>query len=228
MLVCAGAMFIFFKFILPKFTTLFTQFNIELPLPTKIVFGISTIFSKYWLLILLFFGGIWGAIMFFKDDPLFKKRWDELSLKIPLYNNFVRLLCMERFTSTMYILLDSGLPLVFTLEAASKSIGNYILQKDLTIVKDHVREGATLSAELLKLQAFPPLISEMTKVGEETGTLPAIFHKVSTYYQKDLVTKVERIILIFEPAMIVVMGGLIGGIVVSLFMPIFKLSTLGN
>jgi len=222
------ALFIFFKFILPKFTELFTQFNIELPLPTKIVFGISVFFGKFWLLMLVIVVGIIGGFAYFRNDAEFKKRIDGFALQIPLLHKLVTLMCMERFTSTMYILLDSGLPLVYTLEASAKSIGNVHIQRELIMVKERVRQGATLSDELRTIEAFPALIPEMTKVGEETGTLPAVFHKVAIYYQKELISRVERMVTLFEPFMIMVMGAIIGGIVISLFLPIFKIATLSN
>jgi type IV pilus assembly protein PilC len=226
--VCGVALFVFFKFILPRFTELFTQFNIDLPLPTKIVFAMSVFFGKYWWLMILAVAGIIFTFGYFRNNVEFRKRMDDISLKLPLLGSLVTLLCMERFTSTMYILLDSGLPLVYTLEASAKSIDSISIQKDLVMVKEKVRQGATLSDELRKLDAFPPLIAEMAKVGEETGTLPAVFHKVATYYQKELISRVERMVTLFEPLMIVVMGTLIGGIVISLFLPIFKIATLSN
>ncbi|MCP4652072.1 MAG: type II secretion system F family protein [Candidatus Omnitrophica bacterium] len=228
-LVCVSflALLIFFKVILPKFTELFSQFNIELPLPTKIVFGISAFVAKYWLLIILGIVVTIAAFIYFKDDPQFKKAFDKISLKVPLVNKIVLVGCLERFTSTMYILLDSGLPLVYTLDASARGIGNYVLEKELMAVKERVREGASLSDEIGKLDVFPALIPEMAKVGEETGSMPEVFSKVSSYYQKELSTKVERIVLVFEPLMITVMGFLIGGIVISLFLPIFKIATAG-
>jgi type IV pilus assembly protein PilC len=222
------AIFIFFKFILPKFTELFTQFNIELPLPTKIVFGMSVFFSKFWLLMIVVVAGIIGVFAYFRNDAEFKKRVDSLALQIPLLRKLVTLMCMERFTSTMYILLDSGLPLVYTLEASAKSIGNVHIQKELIMVKERVRQGTALSDELRNIEIFPALIPEMAKVGEETGTLPAVFHKVAIYYQKELISRVERMVTLFEPLMIMIMGVIIGGIIVSLFLPIFKIATLSN
>jgi len=228
MSVSAFAVFIFFKFILPKFTELFTQFNIELPLPTKIVFAISVFFGKFWWVMILGIAGIIALFVSLRDDVEFKRNIDNITLRIPMLNKLITLLCMERFTSTMYILLDSGLPLVYTLEASAKSIGNVNIQRELVMVKERVRQGATLSDELRKLDTFPALIPEMTKVGEETGTLPAVFHKVAVYYQKELISRVERMVTMFEPLMIVVMGAVIGGIVISLFLPIFKISTLNQ
>jgi len=116
---------------------------------------------------------------------------------------------------------------VYTLEVVSRGTGNIILEKSLLEVTEKVREGASLSAEFRKLDIFPLLVSEMAKIGEETGTMPQVFNKISTHYQKDLSMRLERLITAFEPIMIVFIGIVIGGIVIALFLPLFKLSTLG-
>jgi len=226
--VAIGAVVIFFKFILPKFTTLFDQFDIELPLATRIIFGISKFLEANFLLIV---GGVvflgFGFSLFTKR-PETKEIWDGIKLKLPFIGDLTFLAALERLTSTIYILLDSGLPLVYTLEVVSRGTGNIILEKSLLQVTEKVREGASLSAEFKKLDIFPPLVSEMAKVGEETGTMPQVFSRISTHYQKDLSTRIERLITAFEPIMIVFIGIVIGGVVIALFLPLFKISTLGG
>ena len=225
--VAVGATVLFTKFILPKFSTMFEQFDMELPMPTQIVFGISRFMENNFLLIM----GIGAAAVFsfatFIKRPETKKIWDSIKLKIPIYGDFVFLVALERVTSTFYILLDSGLPLVYTLEVVARGSGNYVLEKKLLQMTSNVREGASLSAEFTRLDIFPPLISEMAKIGEETGTMPQVFHRISDHYQKDLGVRMERLVVAFEPIMIVLIGVVIGGIVIALFLPLFKLSTLG-
>jgi type IV pilus assembly protein PilC len=222
------ALLFFLKFVLPKFTSLFTQFNITLPLPTQIVFKIGSFFEKNFLLIIL--GILLLIILFFsfRKNPQTKQFWDKINFKLPILGKLIFISCLERLASTIYILLDSGLPLVYTLEVAAKATNHTFLEKDLLFVKEKVREGASLSNELKKINIFPLLISEMAKIGEETGSMPEVFKKISLYYQKELTTKVERLIAAFEPLMILFMGIIIGGIVVSLFLPLFKIATLGR
>jgi type IV pilus assembly protein PilC len=222
------ALFIFFKFILPKFTTIFDQFNVELPLPTKVIFGISKFLDNNFLLII---GGIVSLIsllFFLKNNPHLRKFWDRISLRLPLVGKLIFLSSLERFTSTFYILLDSGLPLVYTLEIVAKGVGNCFLEKNILSIKERVREGASLSEEFSKANIFPLLVSEMAKIGEETGSMPQVFKKISLHYQKELTIKVERFVAAFEPLMIVFMGLIIGSMVISLFLPIFKIATLGG
>jgi type IV pilus assembly protein PilC len=222
------AVLIFFNFILPKFSYVFSQFDIELPALTKFVFSISTFFQKNFLIIVAALIFIVVGLTRLARHPEYKKAWDKIKLKLPLVDKLLFLIYIERFTSTMYILLDSGLPIVFSLEVASAGIGNYVLEEDLVNVKEKVKDGASLSAEFSKLNIFPLLLSEMTKIGEETGTMPQVFDKISTHYQKELTVKVERLIYAFEPTMIVIIGVMIGFIVISLFLPLFKISTLGG
>jgi len=225
--VAVVAIIIFFKFILPKFTTLFDQFDIELPLPTKIIFNISKFFETNFLLVLIIMAAIGFGFMLFTKRPETRKLWDKIKLKLPLIGDFAFLSALERLTSTTFILLDSGLPLVYTLEVVSRGTGNTVLEKNLLQVTERVRDGASLSDEFRKLEIFPLLISEMAKIGEETGSMPQVFNKISSHYQKDLASRVERLIAAFEPLMIVLIGVVIGGIVIALFLPLFKLSTLG-
>lgn len=226
--VAVGAVFIFFKFILPQFTKLFEQFDIDLPLPTRIMFSISKFLETNFLLVVGGMALLGYAVFLFTTRPETKEIWDRIKLKMPLIGELTFLSALERLTSTIYILLDSGLPLVYALEVVSRGTGNIILEKSLLQVTEKVREGASLSTEFRKLDIFPLLVSEMAKIGEETGTMPQVFHRISDHYQKDLASRLERLIAAFEPIMIVLIGVVIGGIVISLFLPLFKLSTLGG
>ena len=225
--VAVGAVIIFFKFILPKFTTLFDQFDIELPLPTRIIFNISKFLETNFLLVLIIMAAIGFGFTLFTKRPETRKLWDGIKLKLPVIGELTFLAALERLTSTTFILLDSGLPLVYTLEVVARGTGNSILEKNLLQVTERVRDGASLSDEFRKLEIFPLLISEMAKIGEETGSMPQVFNKISAHYQKDLSSRIERLIAAFEPLMIVFIGIVIGGIVIALFLPLFKLSTLG-
>lgn len=228
MVVATAAVFGFFKFILPKFTMLFEQFDIELPLPTKIMFGISKFLENHTLLALAVIASVIAGCYIFVKQPMTRKIWERMQLKLPLVGQLIYLTYLERMTSTIYILLDSGLPLAYTLEVASRGIGNSILEKSMITVTSRVREGASLSDEFSRLHIFPLLISEMARIGEETGTMPQVFNKISAHYQREASIKIERLISAFEPIMIVFIGIIIGGIVISLFLPLFKLSTLGG
>ncbi|MCF7869878.1 MAG: type II secretion system F family protein [Candidatus Omnitrophica bacterium] len=226
MIVAAGAVFVFFKFLFPKFRELFTQFEIELPVPTKILFAISDFVETYFLLIILGFVGLGIAFYFLKDDPRLKRALDRIALKLPMLGKLFFLVYVERLTSTIYILLDSGLPVVYSLEITASSVGNSVIEEKVLAVSQNVKNGSAISEEFSKQEIFPVLVAEMAKIGEETGTMPDVFKRVSLHYRKDLSSKVDQLVAIFEPVMIIIMGVVIGAIVISLFMPLFKLATL--
>lgn len=223
-----GAMIVFFKVILPKFSSLFSQFNVNLPLATKILFNISGFVStNFWiLLIVLIIIGV--SINYFFKSPETRSLRDKWLFKVPAIGSLLYLFCFERLSAMLYILLDSGLTLVYTLEITARGVGNTVFEKLIIGVKDKVRSGSTLSSEFAKIESFPLLLSEMSKIGEETGTMPEIFHKVSQYYQKELSTRIDRILAAFEPLMIAFVGVIIGGIVVSLFLPLFQIVTFSG
>ncbi len=224
----AGALFIFLTFILPKFVVIFEQFKLELPLITKIVVSSSKIFQKYILLILILIAaGIYFLSYSFKS-PSVRKIWDRVLLRVPILGELIFMGCLERFTSSVSILLDSGLPLVSTLGISAYAMNNSFLEKAVLYMQDRVKEGGSLSLEFAKQGLFPLLISEMAKIGEETGTLPEIFGRVSLHYRREFSTRVERLINALGPLIILFLGVVIGFIVISLFLPIFRLSTLGG
>ena len=223
-----SAIIVFLKLILPKFAALFSQFDITLPTATKVVFSIGGFFEKnLFLMILIIIGGV-VVFLALRKQPEFERRWDKISLQLPLFGRYSKLLFLERFTSTMSILLESGLTLVYTLEVSARSVGNSHFERQVLLVRQRVRDGAPLSLEMQKLDVFPLLVSEMAKIGEETGSLPEVFKKISDYYQKELITNIERFVAAIEPLMILIMGAIIGGMVIALFLPMFQLTTLGT
>ncbi|MCF7874152.1 MAG: type II secretion system F family protein [Candidatus Omnitrophica bacterium] len=223
-----AAIFVFLKFIFPKFGELFKSFDIELPALTRFVFSLSKFVQNNWFIMFAVVVGGWFIFKQLQRKPEVKNFIDKVSLKIPLLGNVLFLIYIERFTSIVHIMLESGLTLVYTLDIVADSIGNSVFQKKIRTAAEKVKEGGSLSEQLSKEGIFPLLVSEMSKIGEETGTMPDVFKKVSQHYLKELNSKIERFVAAFEPLMIVVMGVTIGVLVVALFLPLFKISTLGS
>jgi type IV pilus assembly protein PilC len=222
-----AAVFVFLKFIFPKFGELFESFDIELPALTQWIFSLSKFVEHNWFIIFAALAGAYFVFRNLRHRPEVKKLIDRIIFKIPILGNIIFLIYIERFTSIVHIMLESGLTLVYTLDITADSIGNTIFQKKLRLAAEKVREGGSLSEQLSQEGIFPLLVSEMSKIGEETGTMPDVFKKVSDYYLKELSSKVESLVAAFEPIMIVVMGITIGILVIALFLPLFKLSSLG-
>lgn len=224
LLVAAGGAVVFFaSFILPRFEALFSQFGgINLPFLTRLVFKLGLFLKTY--LVGVIIGGVLLVYLFlwWTKTPQGKGLIDRVSLSFPLIRNFFYAFYIERFSSTLFILLDSGVPVVYALEVAQKSIGNRILEKFLEKVKEKVKDGKPLSSELIALNFFPPMVGEMISIGEEIGELSRMFFKICKYFQTDLDTKIQRFISMFEPLMILVVGGGIAIIVVALYLPLFQ------
>ncbi len=221
-----GAMSVFFVVILPKFSEIFKDFGVELPFLTQMLFDMTDFIVKNMAIIAIAIISLIIVAFNYMKRPATRRSWDKLKLRLPLVGSLYFLACIERLTSTIYILLDSGLPVVYTLEVAARSVGNTVIEDNILQVKERVREGASLSKELSRMEVFPLLISEMAKIGEETGTMPKVFHKIATHYQTDMSTRIDRLILAFEPMMIIVMGVVIGTLVLALFLPLFRIASI--
>lgn len=217
---------VFVKFIFPTFHDMFAQFDLELPALTRAVLGLAGFLERNFFLLSGLIAIIVFTFLFAKKQPFFKNLLDSYTLKLPLLGQAVFLACAERFTSILHILLESGLPLVYSLNIASNNVGNKLMERQLAGVALKVKDGSSLSDELSRIQVFPPLVSEMAKVGEETGNMPDIFKKISAHYRKELVNKIDRVVASFEPLMVVFMGLVIGSIVIALFLPIFRMTAI--
>jgi type IV pilus assembly protein PilC len=220
----AGAVFFFMTFIMPKFQEMFTSMNIELPVMTQILFGVSTFIQSN---ILFIIGGLSALVVGLKQWSYTdggRNAIDRLQLAIPGFNTFFTIYFMERMCSTLAILFESGVPIVYALDVAIRGVGNTVIEQHLDRVKENVKSGSPLSAELGGTGFFPPMIVEMAAIGEEVGKLPDMFKKISAQYKIQLETMVERFTSMFEPIMIIIMGIGVGVIVISLFMPMFQMA----
>lgn len=220
-----SAILAFSFLILPRFREIFDQFGAELPLPTQLLFGSVDLATKnFWIILIALAGSIFIVRSFVKTQTG-RSIVDNIKLSAPLLKDFFQTYFLERFSSTAFILFESGVPIVYTLEVIQRSIGNTIFEHHLAEIKENVKGGKPLSSELARFNLFPPMLIEMTLVGEEVGNFPEIFSKVSKHFQTALQTKVERFTSLFEPAMIIVMGAAVGAIVISLFLPLFQLAS---
>lgn len=226
--VAASAVVIFILAVIPRFTEIFSNFNIELPLPTKMLIALSDFLRGNFLLLLVLIIGIIIALTKFRQTTSGKAFFDNWMFKIPLIKDYLRLAETERFSSTMATLLESGVPILYALEIAEKSAGTVIVAKIIRTVKNAVREGKTLTQPLDASAFFPPMVTQMINVGEEVGNLDKMFKKIAAYYADIIEAQITRFASMFEPVMIVVMGATIGSMVVSMFLPIFKLTNIGS
>ncbi len=219
-----GAMCIFTFFILPRFQTIFFQLGVQLPLLTRIIFTLTGLLTHHIVAIIIISSAVVVGLRFFAKSPMGRKLIDKAQLEIPFIKDFFLVYFLERFSSTSFILFQSGVPIVYTLDVIQRSIENGIFQKEFQSIRNNVKGGNPLSAELAKSKIFPPLIIEMVAIAEEVGNFPEMFGKISKHYQTMLQTKVERVSALFEPLMIAFMGAVVGVLVISLFLPLFQIA----
>lgn len=226
-LVALAAIVIFLMVVVPKFVTIFQVLNQKLPLPTQVLIAVSNLLTKNFPFIFIVSCGILYAGYQYARSRAGKAWLDHFVLSAPAVREFFRLAEIEKFASGMSTLLESGVPILFSLEIAERSSGNSLVQDIIKGVKESVREGKPLVGPMEESGFFPPMITQMVNIGEEIGELDKMFKKIAGYYSEMLETKITRLTTMFEPIMIVFMGVVIGGMVISMFVPIFSIANMG-
>jgi len=229
-LFCAGILALLFMTIkiIPTFAEVFSGFNIKLPFLTLLLISVSKIIRGYFLLIIAV---LVGAIWFFRkfiSTKNGKRAYEEFLLKLPVFGEFFHTLIIERFTSEMSTLVESGVPILYSLEIAERSVDNLVLGDIVRNIKDDVREGKALGKSLEKSNFFDPMAVQMINIGEEIGELSNMFKRLNTFYQEYLDTFLTRFTAMFEPVMLVFIGAVIGIMVIGMFLPIFEISQIGS
>jgi type IV pilus assembly protein PilC len=210
-------------FLVPIFAGIFDTFGGELPLITKITVGISDAITSRWY---LFIAGITGAVVGFrkwKGSDRGRRQWDTLRLKFPFkIGDIVQKVALARWSRTLSALTTAGVPLMQALEITGKTAGNWQVEKAMNEVISSVRRGGTIAAPLKESPVFPGMVTHMIGVGEETGALDTMLDKVADFYEDQVAAAVKALTSILEPVMIVIVGGIVGFIVIAMYLPMFK------
>jgi len=213
-------------FIIPTFAKLYADFGGELPGLTRFVMSLSTILRTRWYLI---FGALLGAFLAFRryyNTKEGRAAIDRLLLRIPVIGPVLLKASIARFTRTLGTLVSSGVPILEGLEITANAAGNVVVKKAVMKTRASISTGQTIAAPLRESEVFPPMVVQMISVGEETGALDEMLAKVADFYDEEVDTAVESLASVIEPLMIVVMGGIVGVMLVSMYLPIFKLVTV--
>jgi type IV pilus assembly protein PilC len=221
--VALGATTFMLMFIIPTFAKMFMDFGGELPLPTKIVLGLSNFLKLFWWVLVV--AGIAAVVAFHRyyATEAGHRNVDALMLKFPVLGDVILKGAVARFTRTLGTLIASGVPILSGLEITARTAGNKIIAEAIMVARASIREGETVSAPLKQSGVFPPMVVQMISVGEQTGALDEMLTKIAVFYEAEVDTAVDTLTSIIEPVMIVVMGGIVGGMVVSMYLPMFKL-----
>ena len=211
-------------FVVPAFKEVFSNFGADLPAPTLAVIAISEIFVSYWWLI---FGGIGGGFYFFfqawRRNQKMQQFMDRLLLKMPIFGTLVDKSCVARWTRTLSTMFAAGVPLVEALDSVGGASGNWVYESATIKIQQEVSTGTALTAAMTNANLFPSMVLQMCAIGEESGSIDHMLGKAADFYEAEVDDMVAGISSLMEPIIIVILGTVIGGIVVAMYLPIFKL-----
>ena len=211
-------------FVIPAFKEVFTSFGGELPMPTLVVIAMSEFFVKYWYLI---FGGIFGGFYFFmeawKRNEKMQHFMDRVMLKLPIFGTLVDKSCIARWTRTLSTMFAAGVPLVEALDSVGGAAGNSVFTLATVKIQQEVSTGTALTTAMANANLFPSMVLQMCAIGEESGSIDHMLAKAADFYEAEVDDMVAGISSLMEPIIIVILGTVIGGIVIAMYLPIFKL-----
>jgi type IV pilus assembly protein PilC len=210
--------------VVPEFGEFYQQFGADLPLSTRIIVGVSEFAGSYFLLLILGIVGGVAAFWAWLGRPGHRVRFDRWTLRIPMLGPIAQKFATSQAARTLATLLGGGIPLVNAIDVAARSIQNRYMAQELTTAAQQVREGRALAMALNDSGAFPDVAIKMVEVGEQTGALQEMLNSLADFYDEEIDTNLGRFITIIEPALLVIMGIVIAGLLLSLYMPLFQLS----
>ena len=211
-------------FVIPAFKSVFSSFGADLPAPTLVVMAISDWFVGNWYIIFpAMIGGIWGFLEAWKRSLAVQIFMDRLSLKLPVFGDVIRKSTIARWTRTLATMFAAGVPLVEALDSVGGASGNYVYLVATKQIQNEVSTGTSLTVAMQNANVFPAMVIQMASIGEETGALDAMLGQIADFYEAEVDDAVEALSSLMEPMIMVVLGTLIGGMVVAMYLPIFKL-----
>ena len=223
MTVAGAAIAILLIFVIPVFQSMFSSVNMDLPLPTRIVIMLSDLLIGYWWALLLGIGAVAFAIRRYYGTLSGRKTIDSLLLKSPVLGDLLRKSAVSRFTRTLGTLISSGVSILEGLEITAKTAGNMVIHDAVMASRHSIAGGETIAAPLEKSKVFPPMVISMIAVGEQTGGLDEMLTKIADFYDEEVDVAVGALLSLMEPMMIVVLGVIVGGMVVAMYLPIFDM-----
>jgi type IV pilus assembly protein PilC len=211
-------------FVIPSFKSVFTSFGADLPAPTLVVIAMSDFFVAYWYIVFgLLFGGIYFLVQAWKRSPKVQATIDRLALKLPVLGEMLQKAAIARWSRTLATTFAAGVPLVEALDSVGPSAGNAVYKEATKQVQTEVNIGTSLAQSMQNTGVFPNMAIQMTQIGEESGSLDSMLSKVADYYEREVDETVDALSSLLEPMIMVILGVIIGGIVIAIYMPIFKL-----
>jgi type IV pilus assembly protein PilC len=210
-------------FIVPVFAKVFKDFGGKLPALTQFTVGLSDFMTSRWyVIIVLVIAGAW-AFLSWKRSSWGRPQWDRFRLRIPMrIGEVVQKVALARWSRTLSALVSAGVPLLQALEVTGKTAGNKVVENAMDSVRDSVKRGGTIAAPLKQVSVFPAMVVHMVGVGEETGALDGMLNKIADFYEEEVNAAIKALTSILEPVMIILIGSIVGFIVISMYLPLFK------
>ncbi|MDQ3981021.1 MAG: type II secretion system F family protein [Actinomycetota bacterium] len=213
-------------FIVPTFVGMFKELGGTLPLPTRILLFASTVVRNLWFVLFLVPVGAWQGYKRARKVPAVRERLDVLKLKVPVFGKLFHKLAIARFTRNLSTLLHAGVPILLSLEITADTIDNAVISRAVVDVRAGVRQGESVAKPLSNHPVFPPMVVQMVGVGEETGALDEMLRRIADFYDREVEAATEALTAALEPLMIATLGGIVGAMVISLYMPMFQIFNL--
>ncbi len=211
------------KWVVPIFANLFIGLGVTLPLPTRVVIGLSGFVGHFWWFFILGTVGVFFGMKQIRKDPRGRYAFDYVLLKLPILGVLLRKIAVARFTRTLGTLITSGVPILEGLSITAKTSGNAVLEEALMKVRKSIEEGRTIVDPLRESGVFPNMVTQMIGVGEATGAMDAMLQKIADFYEDEVDVATKDMLAMLEPVIIGLLGIMIGGIVISLYMPLFSM-----
>jgi type IV pilus assembly protein PilC len=213
-------------FVVPQFEGIYGQLGGTLPMPTRVLLNMSKVFRSYWYMFLLATFGFRFLLKRYKKTPQGREMIDGLKLRVPVFGTLFHKTALSRFSSTLAMLLHSGVPILQALDIVVDTVNNKIMAKAVSDVQSSVREGESMAKPLARHKVFPPMVVQMISVGEETGQVDVMLDKVAQFYDQEVEAAVDALTSLIEPLLIAVIGSCVGAAVVALYMPMFNIIKL--
>ncbi|MSM38203.1 MAG: type II secretion system F family protein [Geobacter sp.] len=213
-------------FVIPTFAKMFADMGGDLPGPTKLVIGLSNFFKKYILVMIAAFFVLKFAFQKYYATPNGRKVVDRLALKAPIAGPLIRKVSVAKFTRTLGTMISSGVPIMDGLEIVAKTAGNKVVEEAIYNVRQAISEGKTIAEPLAASGVFPPMVVQMISVGEATGAMDTMLNKIADFYDDEVDDAVSALTSMMEPLLMVVLGTTVGGLVIAMYLPIFKMGSV--
>lgn len=212
--------------VVPVFSEIFNSLGGKLPTPTQWLINVSNALQHYFIVFILAAGSIVGGWLYFIKTPTGRAFWDAKRIRLPIFGQIAHKICLARFARTLASLVRSGVPILEVLAIVRNTVGNVVMEKAITVASDDIERGESISDALSKHPVFPTMIIRMITAGEATGKIDSMLERVADFLDEEIETTLSGLTSLIEPLLIVFLGVVVGGIVICMFLPIFKLSDL--